>query len=67
METNLLADELANSIMNIIDAETHPLKRKPHKSGIACSEVRKKLDDCEAEKLMAANDKSYYEDMFKTL
>ena len=47
METNLLADELANSIMNIIDAETHPLKRKPHKNGIACSEVRKKLDDYE--------------------
>lgn len=65
METNLLADELANSIMNIIDAETHPLKRKPHKNGIACSEVRKKLDDYEAEKLMAATDKSYFEEMGK--
>mgnify|MGYP001595345891 CR=1 FL=1 len=67
METNLLVDELANSIMNIIEAETHPLKRKPHKNGIACSEVRKKLDNCEAEKLRAATDKSYLEDIFKTL
>tara|TARA_R110002012_G_scaffold198074_2_gene366777 strand:- start:20 stop:223 length:204 start_codon:yes stop_codon:yes gene_type:complete len=65
MVNNLLSDELANSIMNIIEAETHPLKRKPHKNGVACSEVRKKLDDYEAKKLMLANDKSYLEDIGK--
>ena len=65
METNLLADELANSIMNIIDAETHPLKRKPHKLGIVYFDVRKKQDDLEAKRLMAATDKSYFEEMGK--
>jgi len=65
MVTNLLSDELSNSIMNIIEAETHPLKRTPDKNGVACSKVRKKLDEYEVEKLMLANDKSYFEDMAK--
>jgi hypothetical protein len=67
METNLLADELASSIMTIIDAETHPLKKKAHKLGIVYFDVRKKQDNLEAKRLMAATENSYYEDMFKTL
>jgi len=65
MVTNLLSDELANSIINIIEAETHPLKRKPHKLGIVYSDVREKKDDLEAIRLMLATDKSYFEDMGK--
>jgi hypothetical protein len=65
METNLLADELASSILDIIDAETKPLKKKAHKLGIVYFDVRKKQDDLEAKRLIAATDKSYFEDMGK--
>ena len=67
MVTNLMSDELISSVMNIIDAETIPLKRKPNTNSINCNKVRIKQDDLEANRLMRANEDSYYEDMFKTL
>jgi hypothetical protein len=67
MVTNLMSDELISSVMNIIDAETHPLKKKPDRNSKCGKEVRKKQDDLEASRLMRATENSYYEDMFKTL
>lgn len=67
MVTNLMSDELISSVMNIIDAETIPLKRKPNKNSQCGKEVRTKQDDLEASRLMRANENSYFEDMFKTL
>jgi hypothetical protein len=67
MVTNLMSDELISSVMNIIDAETHPLKKKPNNNSINCNKVRIKQDDLEASRLTAATEDSYYEDMFKTL
>ena len=67
METNLMDDKLAGSIMNIIDAETKPLKNKAHKLGRVYLDVREKLDRLENTRLSTATDKSYFEDMFKTL
>tara|TARA_R100001244_G_scaffold130700_2_gene103067 strand:+ start:3790 stop:3993 length:204 start_codon:yes stop_codon:yes gene_type:complete len=66
MVTNLMSDELINSVMNILDAETIPLKKQPDRNSKCGKEVREKQDDLEASRLMAATENSYYEDLFKS-
>lgn len=46
--------ELLSKCIDIIEAETKPLKRKPGDKAMACREVRIKRDNLEAAKLSVA-------------
>lgn len=59
--------KLLDSCINIIEAETKPLKRKPGDNAIACKAVRARHDDLDMKKLLNADDTSELKELFKTL
>lgn len=58
---------IIDSCMAIIDAETKPLTTKPSKNAQITMEIDDKRDDLCVNKLQTQTDKSYLEDLFKTI
>lgn len=59
--------ELLKMCCDVIDAETKKLKRKPNKNAELTMDIDKKRDSLCINRLANQTNKSYLEDMFKTL
>lgn len=64
---NLIDDKVIDNCMEIINAETKPLKKRPSDKAMVCNKIRVATDNLSIARLRKQTPASELEELFKTL